>query len=909
MVIQPLDRLWAKIRRSDPKIENSRIVSWLSLSDHSADVAAVFEALLRLRGFRRRASHLLGRPLTDNDIGRLAVLAYLHDIGKGNSGFQSKVLESARRHFTAPRGHVNEAVCLIGNHDLLRLCVDHLRFCEMEAWFEDPSDFQSMLVASWSHHGTPLAVNVIEGLSLTRDPAWQPWEWASPEVTIEMFGREISRHFDAAFVPGDIFPHSGSPRFQAFFSGLLSLADWIGSNEEWFGFDASDPEDRMAWSRRRAASVLTLMGLDSEKASAAVAGRPGDFKSVFGKDAPTAMQATVMRLELRLNGRGSVVLIESETGSGKTEAAMAHAFALYRAGEIDGVYFALPTRTSGVQICGRMETAVLAAFGEQHAPAVVLAVPGYQIPGIKSPHLLCDPSVRWDESAPGSAVRAREWFSENSKRYLAAPFAAGTVDQVLLSALRNKHAHLRAASMARSLLIIDEIHASDAYMAKVTAEVVRRHVGAGGHVLLMSATLGAEAARLYVGGPRLMLNEASQLEYPLIRFRDEGAKNPTLVPIVNDGHTLARGKAVRMVPVELAGDDRAIAELAARHAIKGARILVIRNTVAACVGTRRALGTLLPTERVFTAGENRTHAPHHGRFAAQDRVLLDKAVEREFGKNRPSGGLVLVATQTVEQSLDIDADVLITDLCPMDVLLQRIGRLHRHVRDGLEGNLAARPEGYAEATCFVICPHATLPLTKQSAHGIGKDRAYQDVRIIELTLRQIRACGTFEIPSMNRALVEATVHSEAKATLDAEDPAWAVHGQQIAGGALGDKLTAEAGLLVVDHPFGSRTQFEGWTGPKVATRLGLTPVSAIFPEGAGPISPFGRYHLGIVSIPHWMAPKTLTAGEENERKVDAIPVVTMQRENGFEFEFAGQDYAYDADGLRKKDGNEWLMIS
>jgi hypothetical protein len=156
---------------------------------------------------------------------------------------------------------------------------------------------------------------------------------------------------------------------------------------------------------------------------------------------------------------------------------------------------------------------------------------------------------------------------------------------------------------------------------------------------------------------------------------------------------------------------------------------------------------------------------------------------------------------------------------------------------------------------------------------------------------------------MNRALVEATVHSEAKAALDAEDPGWATHGRQVAGGALGDTLTAEAGLLIVDHPFGSRKQFEGWAGPKVGTRLGLAPVSAIFPKGAEPISPFGRHHLGIVTIPQWMAPKILTAGEEDERSVDAIPVVTMQREDCFEFEFAGQDYAYDADGLRKKGGN------
>lgn len=710
----PPNHLWAKVRRFDSKDPSSPIVAWLSLADHSADAAAVFERLLMLRGFRRRAGRLLGRQLTRSDVVRLVVLAYLHDIGKGNAGFQSKVFDRSRWHFTAPRGHVKEAVSLIGNRDLLSLCVDRLRLAEMERWFEDPADFQSMLIASWSHHGIPLPFQVGE-LSHAFDAAWQAWEWTTPEATVEIFRQGIHKHFEVAFGEPNVFPHREAAQFQAFFSGLLSLADWIGSNEEWFGFNANGSRDRFTWAHEQAAVVLRAMGVDCQGSARAIAERPGDFTSVFGKRTPTAVQAAVMRLELRLNGCGSVVIIESETGSGKTEAALGHALTLYRAGEIDGVYFALPTRTSGVQIHRRMSCAVLAAFGGEHAPPVLLAVPGYQRPADTSPTLLCDPSVRWDENLSAPTVRAREWFSENSKRYLAAPFAAGTIDQLLMSALKNKHAHMRAASLSRSLLIIDEVHASDAYMTRVTAEVVRRHVNAGGHVLLMSATLGAEAARLYIGGSLPTLREASDLAYPLIRFWDEGSPHLVQVMISDQEHPQGRTKSVRMVPLELAENNVAVAELAAKHVLAGARVLVIRNTVASCVETRRILATLLPSARVFTVGSNNIGAPHHGRFAAADRVLLDEAVEREFGKERPSGGLVLVATQTVEQSLDIDADVLITDLCPMDVLLQRIGRLHRHLRDGSPGNLPSRPPGYEHAVCVVICPKAILPLTEKAA--------------------------------------------------------------------------------------------------------------------------------------------------------------------------------------------------
>ncbi len=905
---QPLDALWAKIRRSDPKDTTSGIVAWLPLADHSADVAAVFETLLRLRGYRRRAGRLLSRNLTERDIARLAVFAYLHDIGKGNSGFQSKVLERGRWHSSARRGHVDEAVSLIRVPALLQLCMDNLRFQDMEVWFEDPFDFQAMLIAAWSHHGTPLRF-CLHALSSAPDQAWQSWEWASPGATTSLIGREIRKHYQEAFAPGDTFPHAASSRFQAFFAGLLSLADWIGSNESWFGFNANSDKDRMTWARTRSASLLALMGMDPTVAAQAIARRPDDFGTVFGIASPNAVQAAVLHLQPRSDGRGSVMLIEAETGSGKTEAALAYAFALYRAGEIDGAYFALPTRTSGVQIHGRMQRAVLAAFGAEQAPPVVLAVPGYQRPDDSTAALLCDPSVRWDEGMAGAGAQARGWFSEHSKRYLASAFAAGTVDQLLLSALRNKHAHLRAASMARSLLVIDEVHASDAYMTKVAAEVVRRHVAAGGHVLLMSATLGAEAACLYLGGPAPTLRAASDLCYPLIRRHEEGAPRPALMPIPVNDHPAARTKTVRVVPLDLAGNDCGIAALAAGHAMKGARVLLIRNTVAACIGTRRAVAALLPPECGFSAGPDRIGAPHHGRFAARDRILLDEAVEREFGKDRPPGGLVLVATQTVEQSLDIDADVLITDLCPMDVLLQRIGRLHRHVRDGSADGHPARPDGYAEAVCFVICPPALLPLVERPAHGIGENRAYQDVRVVELTVRQIRACSIFNIPAMNRALVEATVHSEAKAALDAEDPAWATHGCKVEGSTLADKWTAQESLLAIDSPFGSRAQFGGWDGAKATTRLGQPPISAIFPEGGQPISPFGPYRLPIVPVPHWMAPDALRSvpedGAHNGRMLNAapdpVPMVTLQREDGFEFEFAGQAYTYDADGLHKRE--------
>ena len=125
---------------------------------------------------------------------------------------------------------------------------------------------------------------------------------------------------------------------------------------------------------------------------------------------------------------------------------------------------------------------------------------------------------------------------------------------------------------------------------------------------------------------------------------------------------------------------------------------------------------------------------HTGRFAAEDRRLLDAEVEKQLGRDREDGGCIVVGTQTLEQSLDIDADLLITDLCPMDVLLQRIGRLHRHARK-------QRPEGYRQPGCIVLLPpHDDLtPLLSKKGGGGARNGlggyVYPDLRILELTRR------------------------------------------------------------------------------------------------------------------------------------------------------------------------------
>ena len=188
---------------------------------------------------------------------------------------------------------------------------------------------------------------------------------------------------------------------------------------------------------------------------------------------------------------------------------------------------------------------------------------------------------------------------------------------------------------------------------------------------------------------------------------------------------------------------------------------------------------------------------HHGRFALDDRLRLDQEVEGRLGKDRAPGGAIVVGTQTLEQSLDIDADLLITDLCPMDVLLQRIGRLHRHQRED-------RPAGYGSPRCLVLTPDSDdlSPLLKRGPgrNGLGPyGHVYEDLRILEITRRLIGEFPKWDIPTMNRELVEWATHPVALETIVQElGDDWRVHANSLTGGMLAEGMTAQSAIIQRD---------------------------------------------------------------------------------------------------------------
>ncbi|MTJ82939.1 MAG: CRISPR-associated helicase Cas3' [Telmatospirillum sp.] len=839
------------------------------LAHHSADVAACFKALVRLPVIRDRLCRAAGRSLTMVDLARLAVLVFLHDAGKLHPGFQAKGWPEA--HGLPPRhGHLAEGAAIFLRGEPPGIAAS-LYLDDLISWGLDPD----LLMAVIGHHGEPVPS---ESRAMDHwDPV--PAMGYDPVAAAVVMGRMIARWFPEAFVAGgDRLP--GRPAFAHLFCGLVSLADWLGSTRAAFPFVSRLDPDYLLRVDVTARDIVTAVGLDVSALRSLVPD-DGGFSLFSGRDRPRPQQSLIGRHSLE----DRLLILEADTGSGKTEAALWRFFQLFAAGKVDGLYFALPTRAAAAQLHGRVQAALRRMFADD-APEAVLALPGYLVAGEHRGQALPGWEVHWDDDdgrAEGALLR--RWAAEHGKRRLAATVAVGTVDQAMLAAMQVRHAHLRAASLARSLLVIDEVHASDRYMTEVQSHLLSLHLGWGGHALLMSAPLGSVARGRWLGqGAVPAVDEARAAPYPALW----GGKASVPVGLAPADQARLTSKAVSMVEIPRWSAETA-AGLALEAARAGGRVLVIRNTVAAAVATFAAGRAAGGTSLLLTVAGG--PALHHSRCAPEDRALLDRAVETALSpEGRVPGGVIVIGTQTLEQSLDIDADRLITDLCPVDVLLQRLGRLHRHP--------LSRPDGFFDPVCQVLCPEGGLErlLTSGMENGLGILRrkngdlvgVYRDLSVLELTRRLILTHPCWRIPDMNRLLVESATHETPIDALHQDlGAAWKKNRSDVIGRDVADAGGGRAIVLPVQTPLAS-LRFPG-DGERIRTRLGAEGARIDFAQPV--VGPFGTAISGVTLPGHW-TPGTWN-GDELSPEV---------REGALRMTVGTLVLGYDRNGLTKHNG-------
>ena len=856
---------WGKFDKSSGRVHR--------LEHHCGDVAACFEALLHDPVLRARFVQAAGaNGFCETTAARLTFLAFLHDFGKLNTGFQFKVPRPNPSSRAAPRpaGHIAEAL----------LCFDQSDICELLGLHDIVDEWGDgvicLLHAMLAHHGRPARRPTQSGGGPPE--LWKPFAGYDPRATAKLLRQRGRSWFPDAFTDGPPMPDA--PALVHLFAGVVALADQLGSDEDAFEYEPDPDPHYIERARRIATDAVRSKGFRrfDWSADAAVA----DVGTLFDYDEPRPSQRAVSAAPLDR----PLLILESETGSGKTEAAVLRFAALWRDGLVDGLYFALPTRAAAKQLHDRVRRALDRLFPPAAYVQTVLAVPGYLVAGTAAGRRVEKFEVFWEDE-PDEETRLARWSAESARKFLSAPAAVGTVDQVLLAGLRVKWAHFRAASLSRSLLVVDEVHASDAYMTELLLGVLHGHLALGGHALLMSATLGAAARSKFVSmsnrsSPPAPI-DAEDIPYPALTLA-AGVGAPETRAITTSGPT----KSVSMSTVPILGELGSIAQTAVAAARNGAKVLVIRNTV---TSAQEVFGALLAQggEDVVLAVAQGP-ALHHSRFAAEDRKLLDDAVERAIGKvDRLPGGVVVIGTQTLEQSLDIDADLLISDICPVDVLLQRIGRLHRHARTD-------RPSGFRAPQCVVLVPEAGLESGLDGsllAHGLGvsnRGGIYVNLLGLEATRGLIADHVTWTIPAMNRMLVERATHPEMLRELsETLGGRWLSHEAKVFGLRAAEAGIARTHALSREEPFDEDLAFPD-LDEKVRTRLGEDGPRIVL---ADPVpGPFGT-PVQTFNLPAHLF-RGAQPGKEEIKAARAEPVPA----GGLILKVGGLNLTYDRTGIR-----------
>jgi CRISPR-associated endonuclease/helicase Cas3 len=537
-------------------------------------------------------------------------------------------------------------------------------------------------------------------------------------------------------------------------AGLFVLADWIGSAETWFPYTDPIEEDytfERYWrlAREAAKRAIDEAGVLPSKTSS-FAGVSQLFSSIKRL---SPVQAFAQSTELPAGP--ALIIIEDVTGAGKTEAALIIAHRMMSASRANGLYFALPTEATANAMYTRLGGSFRRLFAKDASPSLVLAHgrralhEGFRNSVVdRAAREEAKDLVGGDDQVRPSSAECAEWIADDRRKAFLADVGAGTIDQALFAILPVRHQSLRLWGLADRILIVDEAHAYDAYMERELETLLEFHAALGGSSIILSATLPKRTrhklARAFSAGVEPNRTEAIDLQatqYPLVTIVEPDNVVEAPQPI--------REGLTRFVTATRVGDlDSAITRVVTA-ARTGASVSFVRNTVDGAIEAWDRLRDMGLDPLLF-----------HARFAMCDRQQIEAEVMRRFGPNRVGNGkgTVLVATQVIEQSLDIDFDLMVTDLAPIDLIIQRAGRLWRHDRG---------PRPIAGPELVVLSGEPVDAPDKDWATRVlgGGARVYPDHALLWRSARALFQAGGIAAPAGIRKLVE-TVYDE-----DLRDPA------------------------------------------------------------------------------------------------------------------------------------------
>lgn len=670
--IEYLDYLcyWGKTDKSTENIT----CNYHLLAYHCLDVAACGEYIIKNNTFN--SCNILKECNISGTNAENWIIWFLasHDIGKFARGFQ-KYAEFPDSPLVSPISGVSA----FERHDSLGFYLWGKLF---EAWSsgsneiiagiepENRARFESALnswmLISTGHHGIPPdTMKNRSSLAFTDEDIVAATHYL--EALSELFPFTLPQEWKTKAGRKCLKQHSW------FFAGLVTLADWMGSDESQFPLLSSAMPLKDYWP------------LACEKAQQAILRMPPlsqhshyqDHRALFPFiQTLTPLQQRASELDISAPG-AQLVVLEDVTGAGKTEAALILTHRLMSANKGHGLYVGLPTMATANAMYQRLASAYHALFTDESRPSLILAHGGREMSdsfrqSIWQPtENIAEDYARDDGNA---TTECHTWFADSRKKALLAEVGVGTLDQLLMAVMPFRHQSLRLLGMRDKILLLDEVHAYDGYMVKLLEGLLRFHAAQGGSAIILSATLPAALREK-------LLNAFSDGAEFMSAGGSDNAGYPWLSHLTSSGlleQPLAtRPEVQRTVAVNWIQQRQEALDIIYRVVATGQCICWIRNTVDDALDTYQQLlhEGIVPEQDLLL---------FHSRFAFIDRIAIENKTLNWFGNNTPVSerrGKVLIATQVVEQSLDLDFDWMITDLAPIDLLIQRAGRLQRHIRD------------------------------------------------------------------------------------------------------------------------------------------------------------------------------------------------------------------------------------
>lgn len=669
-----------EVRLFAGKTDPANSAYWLPLWMHLRDTAGIMVYLVQKWLSESIRRHI---GLDEETLTRVACfLGWVHDIGKLSVIFQGVITEL----LPEPRQRLENYTTLSYWEQNRRHSHHALASEAILRWLGCPKGLASVAGA---HHGKPQTEeDVLDQLGDGKEKGgWESNYW--PEGEQEFWKSCWRELFDCAlqesgFSSVDELPQLTIPA-EILLTGLLIMADWIASNTRYFplipveevGSDDLYPA-RVDWAWKELKLTFPW------EVQSDVTDR-GAFKARFGFP-PNEVQRAMLEAVSQAQEPG-VFILEAQMGVGKTEAALGAAEILANYGGEGGVFFGLPTQATANGIFGRLLAwAEKQSDGLEHSIKLAhgMAELNEDYIRLQQDTVRVEDDLEADPDAdPESRVMVHQWFRGN-KQGLLADFVIGTVDQLLMAALQQKHVMLRHLGLAGKVVVIDECHAYDAYM---NCYLDRALTWLGRYkvpVILLSATLPAKRRAELV---KAYLNRKSIPDgpwqtcrgYPLLTWTDGKQVEQGTIPLETEPYQ------VQTLPLT----EEQLTDTLREALREGGCAGVIVNTVKKAQAVAARLRAELPEFEVVV---------FHAQFLMLDRAAKEQALMARIGKHstpEQRDKLIVVGTQVLEQSLDIDLDFLVTELCPMDLLLQRIGRLHRH-----KGR--ARPVPMEQARCAVL---------------------------------------------------------------------------------------------------------------------------------------------------------------------------------------------------------------